>query len=46
MVKIFNLKKKKIQFPLNLGIWIPTCFKGNPHSLKKGVEENLDSLGI
>ena len=30
MVKIINLYK--MQFPLSLGIQIPTWFKGNPHS--------------
>ena len=29
---------KKIQFLLSLGIWIPTCFKGNPHSYRNRVE--------
>ena len=36
---------KKIQFPLSLGIWIPTYFKGNLHSYRKGgLRGNPNSL--
>ena len=32
---------KKIQFPLSLGIWISTYFKGNPYSYQNGVKGGI-----
>ena len=32
---------KKIQFPLSLGIWISTYFKGNPYSYRNGVKGGI-----
>ena len=33
-----SINKKKIQFPLNLGIQIPACFKGNHIPTKMGLK--------
>ena len=35
---------KKIQFPLSLGIWISTYFKGNPYSYRNGVKGGIQIL--
>ena len=39
MVKIINLLK--IQFILNLGIWMPTYFKGNSHFYLEGFKGGI-----